>query len=127
MGQSNLMRKYKVFISGVQKEQKAERRAVKAAILGNGLLSEYFDVVLFEDAPARGKSPESSYLNEVRGSDIYIGLLGDHYGGSVGGGMSPTEAELREAQNQQKEILIYIKGENGTTDKKSELGVQKQI
>ena len=127
MGQSNLMRKYKVFISGVQKELKAERRAVKAAILGDVLLSEYFDVFLFEDAPARGKSPESSYLNEVRGSDIYIGLLGDLYGGSVGGGMSPTEDEFREAQKQQKEILIYIKGENGTTDKKRELGVQKVI
>ena len=127
MGQSNPMRKYKVFISGVQKELKAERRALKVAILGDVLLSEYFDVFLFEDAPARGKSPESSYLNEVRGSDIYIGLLGDHYGGSVGGGMSPTEAELREAQKQQNEILIYIKGENGTTDKKRELGVQKLI
>lgn len=121
------MKKYKIFISGVQKELKAERRAVKTAVLGDVLLAEYFDVFLFEDAPARGKSPESAYLDEVKESDIYIGLLGDRYGGSVGGGMSPTEAELKEAQKRHKEILIYIKGENGTTDKKREIGVQKLI
>lgn len=121
------MKKYKVFVSGVQKELKAERRAVKGAVLGDVLLAEYFDVFLFEDAPARGKSPESAYLYEVKESYIYIGLLGDRYGGSVAGGMSPTEAEFREAQKHHKEILIYIKGENGTTDKKREIGVQKLI
>ncbi len=119
--------KYKLFVSGVQKELKAERRAVKDAVLGDVLLVEYFDVFLFEDAPARGKSPESAYLEEVRESDIYIGLLGDRYGDFVAGGVSPTEAEFREAQKYHKEILIYIKGENGTTDKKREIGVQKFI
>ncbi|MEI8011489.1 MAG: DUF4062 domain-containing protein [Candidatus Omnitrophota bacterium] len=119
--------KYKVFISGVQKELKAERRAVKASILGDVLLLEHFDVFLFEDAPAQGKSPENAYLNEVRGSDVYIGLLGDRYGGSNGIEVSPTEAEFREAQKQHKEILFYIKGENGANDMKREAGVQKLI
>lgn len=121
------MKKYKVFISGVQKEFKTERREVKKSILEDVLLSEYFDVFLFEDAPARGKSAESAYLQETKESDIYIGLLGDRYGGSVGGGIAPTEAELREAQKYHKEILIYIKGENGAADKKREPGVQKLI
>ena len=69
--------KYKIFISGVQKELKAERRAVKSSILSDVLLSDHFDVFLFEDAPARGKSSEQAYLAEVKGSDIYIGLLGE--------------------------------------------------
>jgi hypothetical protein len=48
--------RYKIFVSGVQKELKAERRAVKDFIRGDALLSEYFDVFLFEDAPAKSKS-----------------------------------------------------------------------
>ena len=106
---------------------KAERRAVKASILGDVLLLEHFDVFLFEDAPAQGKSPESAYIDEVRVSDVYIGLLGDRYGGSKGTEVSPTEAEFREAQKHHKEILFYIKGENGANDKKREAGVQKLI
>ena len=73
--------RYKIFVSGVQKELKEERRAVKDYILSNALLKEYFEVFLFEDCPARGKMSESVYLDEVRKSDIYIGLLGKKYGG----------------------------------------------
>ena len=57
------MKKYKVFISGVQKELKEERRAIKKFILGDALFSEYFDVFLFEDSPARSKASESAYLD----------------------------------------------------------------
>ena len=70
------MKRYKIFISGVQKELKAERRAVKDFIIKDVLLSEYFDVFLFEDSPAKSKSAEKAYIDEVRKSDIYIGLLG---------------------------------------------------
>ena len=56
------MKKYKIFVSGVQKELKEERRAIKDFVLKDALLSEYFDVFLFEDAPARSKSAENSYL-----------------------------------------------------------------
>jgi len=52
------MRKYKIFISGVQKELKEECRAIKKLILEDALHSEYFDVFLFEDVPAKSKSAE---------------------------------------------------------------------
>jgi hypothetical protein len=41
------MHKFKIFISGAQKELKAERRAVKDSVLKDPLLPEYFDVFLF--------------------------------------------------------------------------------
>ena len=41
------MSKYKIFVSGVQKELKQERRAIKDFIINDALLSEYFDVFLF--------------------------------------------------------------------------------
>ncbi len=122
-----MMKKYKIFISGVQKELKEERRAIKKFILGDVLLMEYFDVFLFEDAPAKSRSAETAYLEEVRKSDIYIGILSQQYGGAGKGKISPTEAEFREAKTKHKDILIYIKGENGANDKKREEGVQKLI
>jgi predicted HTH transcriptional regulator len=120
------MKRYKIFVSGVQKELKDERRSVKNFILKDILLSEYFDVFLFEDAPAKGISAEKAYLEEVRRSDIYIGIFGQRYGEVGKGKISPTEAEFREAKAKHKEILIYIKGQN-TIDKKREPGMQKLI
>ena len=121
------MRKFKIFLSGAQKELKAERRAVKAFVLKDPLLSEYFDVFLFEDAPAKSKPAEKAYLEQVRKSDLYVGILGVKHGGARKGAISPTEAEFREAKSRDKHILIYIKGANGANDKKREVGVQKLI
>ncbi|PKN01214.1 MAG: transcriptional regulator [Elusimicrobia bacterium HGW-Elusimicrobia-1] len=120
------MAKHHIFISGSQKELGAERRAVKDSILGDVLLSEYFDVFLFEDAPAKGRPDETAYLDEVRKSDIYIGILGDRYGAAGKNKISPTETEFHAAKAGDKDILIYIKGA-GAKDKNRELGVQKLI
>lgn len=119
--------KYKIFISGVQKELKAERRAVKDFIAGEVLLSEYFDVFLFEDVCAKSKPAEFVFLGEVRDSDIYIGILGQEYGYIGKRKMSSTEEEFREAKKLDKTILIYIKGVNGSNDKKREAGVRRLI
>ncbi|MFH1778217.1 MAG: DUF4062 domain-containing protein [Candidatus Omnitrophota bacterium] len=118
--------KYKIFVSGAQKELKKERRAVKEFIRKDALLSEYFDVFLFEDSPAKSKSAERAYIEEVRKRDIYIGILGQQYGGSGKEKMSPTEAEFREAKAKHKEILIYIKGQN-TADRIRDGGMQEFI
>lgn len=119
--------KYKIFVSGVQKELKEERHTIKEYILNNALLKEYFEVFLFEDYPARGRPSESVYLEEVRRCDIYIGILGKRYGSLKKEGISPTEREFREAQRMNKEILIYIKGHNGKNDLKRDKGIQKLI
>jgi predicted HTH transcriptional regulator len=119
--------KYKIFISGAQKELKAERRAVKDFILADPLLSEYFDVFLFEDSPARSKSAEKVYLEEIKKSDIYLGILGQKYGAAGIGKISPVESEFREAKKAHKTILIYIKGENSRNDKKRDNDIQRLI
>jgi len=118
--------KYKIFVSANQRELRAERRAVKDYVLDDALLSEYFDVFLFEDAPARSRSAETAYLAEVRKSDIYIGILGGKCGGTGKGKISPTEAEFQEAREKHKNILIYIQGDN-IRDKKRERGIQELI
>ena len=59
------MKKYRIFISANQKELRDERYGVKEIIINNPTLREVFDVFLFEDLPAKGKSPTSTYLKNV--------------------------------------------------------------
>ena len=116
--------KYKIFVSGVQRELKEERFAVKEIITENILLQEYFKVFLFEDSPAKSKSAKISYISEVRKCDIYLGILGNEYGAVSKNNISATEQEFREAQDTDKEVLIYIKGKDGT---KRDKGLKKLI
>ncbi len=106
--------KYKIFVSGVQKELKEERFAVKELIAGNVLLKEYFKIFLFEDSPAVSKPAKSAYIDRVRKCDIYLGILGNEYGKAGKNKLSATEHEFREAQKTNREVLIYIKGSNNT-------------
>ncbi|MBU4311473.1 MAG: DUF4062 domain-containing protein, partial [Candidatus Omnitrophica bacterium] len=57
---------------------------------------------------------------------MYIGILGEKYGGTRKDKISPTEAEFQEAGKKHKNILIYIQG-NNIRDKKRERGIQKLI
>lgn len=104
------MKKYKIFVSGAQKELKEERFAVKGLVAENYLLKEYFKVFLFEDVPAKSKSAEKVFLEEVKGSDIYIGIFGNEYGRTGKDGLSATEKEYSEAKKTDKERLAFLKG-----------------
>ncbi len=110
------MSKYRIFVSGNQKELKEERIAVKEIILNNSTLRDFFDVFLFEDLPAKGSSAELTYLKEVDKSDIYLGLIGNEYGLKGKDGLSATEQEFRRFIKKvaQGEPLIFIKGKDDT-------------
>ena len=72
--------KYKIFVSANQEELRKERFAIKEIINDNQTLRNYFDVFLFEDSPAKSKSPIRTYLKHVDNSDIYICIIGKEYG-----------------------------------------------
>jgi len=111
--------KYRIFVSGVQKELKQERFAVKGIVSEDTLLKEYFDVFLFEDSPAKSKSAKEIYIDKVQESDIYVGIIGDEYGKTGKGGLSATEQEFHEASK--KERFVFIKGANDNKkDKKTQ-------
>ncbi len=105
-------KKFKIFVSSVQNELKLERRIVKDLIAENPLLKDYFIVFLFEDLSAKSKSSKKAYIEEVKKSEIYLGIFGNKYGSVGNDKMSATEREFREAQRCNKDILIFIKGEN---------------
>ena len=99
-----------IFISSVQKELAAERRAVHDFIEGDALLRRFFEVFLFEDLPASGRRPDELYLAEVERSAIYLGLFGNEYGSEDAAGISPTEREFDRATALGKERLVFVKG-----------------
>src|SRR3989304_6124138 len=80
-----------IFVSSVQKELRAERQAVRDFVRGDALLRGFFDVFLFEDLPASDRRADDVYLDEVARCAIYLGLLGNEYGGEDAAGGSPTE------------------------------------
>ena len=68
---------HRIFISSVQKELAAERRALKDYVHGDPLLRRFFEVFLFEDLPAADRRAAAVYLNEVARCDVYLGRFGD--------------------------------------------------
>lgn len=102
--------KQRIFISSVQKEFAEERQALKAYLLGDALLSRFFDVFLFEDLPASDRRADAVYLDEVRRCDVYLALLGNEYGAEDADGLSPAQREFDEATRMGKTRIVFVKG-----------------
>ncbi len=104
--------KYRIFISSVQDEFAAARRGLKEWLTTDPFVSRFVEsVFLFEDAPSRDKTPENIYLDEVRESHVYIGLVGSSYYGGKNRrrGVSATEAEYLAAGKAGVERWMYVK------------------
>lgn len=102
----------RIFISSVQKELAAERRALRDFVHNDALLRMHFEVFLFEDLSARDQRADAVYLDEVDRCDLFVGLFGSQYGAEDADGFSPTEREFDRATAQGKERLIYVVGTN---------------
>ena len=105
--------KYKIFISGVQKELKIERRAIKDFIFNDPLCRRYFEAFLFEDIAATGRRPDKVYLNEIKKSAVYIGLFANEYGAQNARGVSSTEDEFDYATVLNISRLVFIRNTDG--------------
>ena len=64
----------RIFVSSVQSEFAEERDTLRDYLRDDVLMRRFFEVFLFEDAPAADRSPDHLYLDEVGQSDIYLGL-----------------------------------------------------
>ncbi len=100
----------KIFISSVQKEFAAERKALAEYLSGDPLLRRFFEYFLFEDQPAADQRADQCYLEEVDRCDIYLGIFGNEYGWEDAEGLSPTHREFNRATEKGKSRLIYVKG-----------------
>jgi predicted HTH transcriptional regulator len=104
-----------LFISSVQKELQAERRAIKNFVQNDPLLGRFLEVFLFEDLPAQDRRADAVYLYEASQCDDYVGLFGNEYGFEGVDGLSPTEREFDEATANGKPRIIYVKGTDDKT------------
>lgn len=101
-----------IFISSVQKEFAKERKALAEYLREDELLKLFFKPYLFEEDAANGSAPGSVYLNEVKKSDIYLGILGKDYGYEDAEGISPTEREFDKARTESLPCWMFIQGNN---------------
>ena len=101
--------KHRIFISSVQSEFAKERKALAKYIREDALLGDFFEVFLFEEAPARNRSARAVYLDEVEKCEVYLGLFGTKYGSRDAQGISPTEREYDHATELDKTRLAFVK------------------
>ena len=119
------MNPIRIFISSVQRELVQERAALRAYLRGDPLMRRFFDVFLFEDVPALDRRPDDLYLDEVKQSDVYVGLFGNDYGSEDTEGISPTEREFDQATASGIHRLIFVKGINDDRHPKMQALIQK--
>jgi predicted HTH transcriptional regulator len=118
------MERKKVFISSVQSEFALERQILFDYLASDALLGKFFEPFVFERIEAKDESAQKVYLDQIRMSDIYIGLFGTQYGFVDDADISPTEREYDLASELHKTRLIYIKN-TGLRDEKEALLIRK--
>ena len=104
----------RIFISSVQSEFAQERKALRDYLREDALLRRFFDVFLFEDAPASDQRPDELYLDEVERCDLYVGLFGCNYGNEDHEGLSPTEREPASSIKSYRRRLFVLRWQGGT-------------
>lgn len=102
------MAKKKIFISSVQAEFYAERKALHEYMHADPLLGKFFEPFLFELLPAIDQRADALYLKELEQSDIYLALLGRTYGIENAEGISPTEQEFNRAAELHKTRFVFL-------------------
>ncbi len=102
------MNKLNVFISSVQREFADERRMLYDYLLTDALLGRFFEPFIFEQLPAVDRSAAKAYEENVRKSDVYLGIFGKEYGYTDTDDISPTEREFDLAEQEHKIRLVFI-------------------
>lgn len=92
----------RVFVSSVMATMSKERAAVTAAIEQFGATP-----IVFERLGGRDDTAQLAYRDGVRGSDVYVGILGERYGIPDSTGYSPTHQEYNEAVHQGLRISVW--------------------
>jgi hypothetical protein len=92
----------RVFISSALADTAPERRAVVAAVEGEGAQPVWFEEL------GRDASAEEAYLVGVDSATIYLGILNEIYGTMLETGFSPTEAEYERARARGQRLAVYV-------------------
>ncbi len=102
-------RKYRIFISSVQKELEVERVSIAGMMSSDPKLSGLCDVVLYEREALSGKRIAKPYLKCLDTCDIYVLLMDREYG-RTSGEISATHEEYRHALKRDMPMMIFLRG-----------------
>lgn len=94
----------KVFISSIISGFGPFREASKRAVT-----TLRHEPVMAEDFGAQPNSPQIACLQGLRGADVVLLVLGEHYGTVQNSGLSATHEEYREAKGR-KPMLAFVQG-----------------
>lgn len=119
-------RKYRVFISSVQKESEVERVSIAGKISSDPKLSALCDVVLYEKEALSGKRITKPYLKCLDSCDIYVLLMDREYGPSAGA-ISATHEEYRHALKRDMPMMIFVRGSDDQKRKRETRSFFKEI
>ena len=103
------MRRYRVFVSSVQKEMESERLSISSLVTTDPFLMEHCEPVLFDREPITGRKASKPYLACLDGCDVYVLLINREYG-QPQGDLSATHQEYRHAQKLKLPTLVFVKG-----------------
>ena len=109
----------KVFISSVRRGLEAERDYLPDLIRANG-----HEPLRFEDFGAQDLTSRGACLGGVQDSDVYLLILGPHYGGEMDDtGISATEEEFNTATSRGIPIYVFRKtGESPDPEQQDFMG-----
>jgi len=99
----------RVFVSSVQKELEHERAAVAQLISIDPFLLKHCEAFLYEKEPPAGRPNPKAYLDDLRACQIYLLMVDLEYG-RLGGDISATHEEYRQAQAAKLPTLVFIRG-----------------
>jgi len=97
---------FRVFVSSTWKDLEPERAAVRDAVLG----IKETQFVGMEHFGSRDETTRRASLDEVDGSEIYLGIFAARYGSGI------TEAEYRRARENKLPCLVYFKDDATVPD-----------
>ncbi len=99
----------KVFISSNQGEFSEERKFLHDEIKKDSYFSRNVELFVFEIEGSRSEAANEVFLNEVEESDVYIGLIGQHYGSIYDDGVSATEYEYNTFIADKHDAYFFVK------------------
>lgn len=112
--------KIRIFVSSVQKELENERIAVSELVALDPFLDRHIDPILFEQLPALPGAAATAYIEALRSSQVYLGILGFEYGQKGSDGLSAMHCEYQEALRIDLPVYFFIKGDNSQDDRRDD-------
>lgn len=99
----------KVFISSNQTEFSEERKFLYDELKKDSFFNETIDLFVFEEDSSKSVPSDEVFISAVEESDIYIGLIGQHYGNIYKGDVSATEYEYNAYISKKHDDYFFVK------------------